>query len=286
MRSSEWLIAGYFLYVAVIATWFFTPASPATLKACGLAAVIIAIMFALARLPTRGVSYIRDIAPAIYALAAYREMNWFTPAVHAHRLEHIWIVWDRRILDGWHLRSAIESAGPLLAGFLELCYTLVYAVAVVSMLAIYANRRRDRVNLFWLAYLTGTLGAYGLFPYFPSEPPRTVFRGEDMPHLTTVFRELNLFIVGGYGIHSSVFPSAHVSLVLSAAWGLLAAIPERRWIGWTMAAYGILVAIATVYGRYHYAVDALAGIAVSFAALAVLAIALRYDRRSHASAAG
>ncbi len=283
MRSSEWLIAGYFVYVAAIAAWFFTPFSPVTWKTWAMAAVVIAIMFALSRFPKRAVSYARDLAPAIYALAAYREMNWFTPAVHAHRLEQTWIVWDRRILDGWHLRDAIESGGPLLAGFLELCYALVYAVAMISLLAIFANRRRDRVNLFWLAYLTGTLGAYGLFPYFPSEPPRTVFPGADMPHITTAIREFNLFIVGGYGIHSSVFPSAHVSLVLSAAWGLLAAIPGRRWIGWTMAAYGILVAIATVYGRYHYAVDALAGIVLSFAALVVLHVALKTGKRQYSS---
>jgi membrane-associated phospholipid phosphatase len=126
------------------------------------------------------------------------------------------------------------------------------------------------VNLFWLAYLVGTLGAYALFPYFPSEPPRTAFPGADMPRVTTAIREFNLFIVGGYGIHSSVFPSAHVSSALSAAWGLLAAIPQRRWIGWTMFAYGIVVAIATVYGRYHYAADGIAGIAVSLVALTVL----------------
>jgi membrane-associated phospholipid phosphatase len=115
-----------------------------------------------------------------------------------------------------------------------------------------------------------------MFPYFPSEPPRTAFPGADMPRVTTAIREFNLFIVGGYGIHSSVFPSAHVSSALSAAWGLLAAIPKRRWIGWSMFAYGILVAIATVYGRYHYAADGLAGIAVSLVALAMLRIRTRY----------
>ncbi len=274
MRSSEWLITGYFVYVAAIATWFFGPANPIAWKTYAMAAIVIATLFALSRFPKRGAAYVvRDFAPAAYTLAAYREMDYFTPAVHAHRLEQTWIVWDRRLLNGGHVRSAIESMGPLLPGFLELCYVLVYAVAVVSLLAIFENHRRDRVNLFWLAYLAGTLGVYALFPYFPSEPPRTVFPGADMPHIATAIREFNLFILGGYAIHSSVFPSAHVSSALSAGWGLLAAIPNRRWIGWNMTAYGILVAIATVYGRYHYAVDALAGIAVSLVALVVLTFA-------------
>jgi membrane-associated phospholipid phosphatase len=256
----------------VTATWFFQLRDPRLWKTWVLAAAIVAIVQILARFPKRGRSYTRDLAPIAYTLAAYREMDWFTPAVHAHRLERAWIVWDRRLLDDGHLRAAIESTGALLPGFLELCYGLVYAVALASLIAIFASRCRDRVNLFWLAYLVGTLGAYALFPYFPSEPPRTVFAGADMPRVTTAIREFNLFIVGGYGIHSSVFPSAHVSSALSAAWGLLAAIPKRRWIGWTMFAYGIVVAIATVYGRYHYAADGVAGIAVSLVALAVLRI--------------
>jgi membrane-associated phospholipid phosphatase len=282
VRSSEWVVAGFFIYVAVLstcfATWFLEPRDPTVWKTWALAAVIVGIIQILTRFPKRGQSYSRDLAPIAYTLAAYREMDWFTPSVHAHRLERAWIVWDRRILDGGHLRAAIESTGALLPGFLELCYGLVYAVALVSLIAIFASRCRDRVNLFWLAYLVGTLGAYALFPYFPSEPPRTAFPGADMPRVTTAIREFNLFIVGGYGIHSSVFPSAHVSSALSAAWGLLAAIPKRQWIGWLMFAYGIVVAVATVYGRYHYAADGLAGIAVSLAALAVLRLTVTEPR--------
>ena len=146
----------------------------------------------------------------------------------------------------------------------------MYAVAPVALWALFANGRRDRLNHFWLAYLAGTLGAYALFPYFPSEPPRTAFAGQDLPHIVTFLRRFNLWIVGHYGIHSSVFPSAHVSSAWSAAWGLLETLPEKRWIGWTMAAYGLAVAVASVYGRYHYAVDTVAGVLVSLLGLAAV----------------
>ncbi len=274
MRSSEWFVIGYFGYVWLLAAGFFGN-SPTTWKSLALAAALWIMIAILTRFPKHGESYTRDFAPIFYTLAAYREMNWFTPAVHAHRLERVWIVWDRKLLDGG-LRDAIESMGILLPGFLELCYAMVYAVGLVSVLAIFFALRRDRINFFWLAYLVGTLGVYAMFPFFPSEPPRVVFPNADLPHINTWIRDFNLFIVGGYGIHSSVFPSAHVSSALSAAWGLLATIPERKWIGWSMFAYGILVAIATVYGRYHYAVDGVAGIAVSLAALAALALQKRY----------
>ena len=171
------------------------------------------------------------------------------------------------LLDGCHLRAAIESAGVILPGILELCYLLVYGVGPWWCRGRHLARRRDGTDQLWTAYLAGTLGAYALFPYFPSDPPRTVFPDADLPHVITALRTLNLYIVGGYGIHSSVFPSAHVSSAFSAAWGLLKTIPEKRWIGWSYGRVCRMVSIATVYGRYHYGVDVLAGFAVSLLAI-------------------
>ena len=260
LRSSEWLLLAYFVYVALISPFFISPGLISIVRPLLVAAAATILVFRLAR----SESWSRDLAPLLLMLMAFREMDWFTPAIRDHHLERSWIVWDRMLLDHHGLRAAIESAGLLLPVFFELCYLLVYTVGFVAVWALLAHGRRDRLNKFWLIYLGGTLGAYALFPYFPSEPPRIVFAGADLPSIITDLRRFNLWILGNFSIHSSVFPSAHVSSALSAAWGLLATLPERRWIGWTMAAYGVCVAIATVYGRYHYAVDVAAGALLSF----------------------
>jgi membrane-associated phospholipid phosphatase len=267
VRSSERFLIGYFGYVAIAGTIFRVGIKPWLM----LAAITLAIA-----LLSRGKSVLRDLAPLAYTLAAYREMDWFTPATRDRHLEHAWIIWDRWLLDDLHLRTVVECAGFLFPTYLELCYGLVYAVGGVSIAVLFATRHRDRIDRFWMVYLIGTLGVYALFPYFPSEPPRIVFAGADLPHVLTAMRRLNLWIVGGYGIHSSVFPSAHVSSALSAAWALLALLPERRWIGFAMAFYGMSVAVATIYGRYHFAADAAAGIAISVIAGIV---AWQYARR-------
>jgi len=267
LRPYEWLIIVYYSYVAAIAP-IFIPKGEIRWLGAAVAATGAAILLGL----TRRYMILRDWIPIAFTLGAYREMNWFTPTVRDHHLELGWVVWDRRLLDIAHLRAVIESLGPLLPSLLEICYVLVYAIAPISLTILFLNSppslRRQRVNAFWFAYLAGTLGAYALFPYFPSDPPRVVFAGSDLPQIVTVFRRFNLAILGQYGIHSSVFPSAHVSAAFSCAWGLLIAMPDRRRYGWIVAAYALLVAMATVYGRYHYAADALAGFAVSFLAFA------------------
>ena len=266
LRSSEWLVIVYFAYVAVVALFYIRAPWRAWLLGVAVAGVLA--------IGTRCRPVVRDFLPLFATLAAYREMNWFTPAIRDYHLERAWVVWDRLLLDQYGLRAAIESTGRVLPEFLEVCYVLVYSVAPFALWALYANEKGKRVNHFWVAYLAGTLGAYALFPFFLSEPPRTAFPGADMPHVKAVVRAFNMAITGGYGIHSSVFPSAHVSSAFSAAWALLAILPGKRRIGWSFAGYGVCVAVATIYGRYHFAVDAVGGLAISLLAF----VALRLDR--------
>src|SRR5581483_2688537 len=94
---------------------------------------------------------------------------------------------------------------------------------------------------------------------------------EFAPGIVTPVRTFNLWIVSGAGIHSSVFPSAHVSAAFSAAFALLLCLPRKKWAGWSMFAYACSVAVATIYGC-HYAVDALAGFAIA----AIAAVIVRF----------
>jgi len=285
LRSSEWLLIGYFGYVAAIIRAF--PLDP-QVKWLALAVFVLVasqlVVFAVAESfgSQEFFSIARDWIPLALTLIAYREMDWFAPLPRNNDLELHWLEWDRRLLYDAGLQRAIEWLGAWLPGYLELCYLLVYAVGVFSVAVLYAQRRRELVNRLLVMYLAGTLLAYALFPYFPSDPPRTLFGGSDMPNIVTPLRQFNLWIVSGYGIHSSVFPSAHVSSAFSAAWGLLWLLPDKKRFGLLMLAYAVSVAVATVYGRYHYAADATAGFGVSvIAALMILLFSLRRPRRPH-----
>ena len=273
LRSSEWVLLSFFLYVAIVSIWFhpisthrWLPFWVLTAAACLICFLSIGEM----RGPRWFFSYTRDWAPLALTLTAYREMDWFTPRQHDFRLENAWVVYDRLLLDGWGARSIIESTGALLPGYFECCYLLVYAVGPFTIAMVYVFDKRGIVDRVLVIYLAGTLGAYALFPYFPSAPPRTVFPSADLPRVMTPLREFNLWLLGGYGIHSSVFPSAHVSSAFAAAWAMLSLVREKKWLGWLMLGYAVSVAIATVYGRYHYAVDAAAGFAISVAAFALI----------------
>jgi membrane-associated phospholipid phosphatase len=278
LRSAEWLLLVYFGYVAAISPRF--PLGPQINWRPFLVEALVCALF-LALVCGRGVAFsmARDWVPVGLILVAYREMDWFSVLPRNLHLEFTWVAWDRTILYQGGLQRAIESLGRLGPVYLELCYLLVYAVAPFVVAILYIEHRRERVNGVLFLYLLGTLLAYALFPYFPSDPPRAAFGGTDLPNIFTAVRRLNLWLVGGYGIHSSVFPSAHVSSAFSAAWALLAYLPERRRIGLGMLFYAVSVALGTVYGRYHYAADAAAGMAISLIPGAMILLARRLRAR-------
>ena len=218
--------------------------------------------------PRKWLSITRDWAPLSLILLAYREMGWLALPHGGHASEAHWIVWDRAILGGG-ARAAIEVLGPVLPSVLEIAYALVYALAPFSIAILYLHGRRNQVDRFLFVFSVGVLLCYAQFPFWPSDPPRAVFVGEDLPSYNTLFRQFNLWMLGNYGIHTSVFPSAHVAGAFAAAFGMRRAAPKVRWVSRFLFVMAVLIAVATVYGRYHYVADATAGFAVAAFAVAL-----------------
>jgi membrane-associated phospholipid phosphatase len=271
IRWPERVILGFLIYAAAIA--LVLPAAPPVRNLVVLLNLALILTYGALlhfdysrRMLATGV--IRDWLPLGLILIAYREMGWLASPHHGHALEAHWVIWDRLVLRGG-ATAAIEAFGPILPSALEIAYALVYALAPFSIAVLYLYGRRARVDTFLFIFALGVLLCYAQFPFWPSDPPRVVFFGQDFPAYDTVFRRFNLWMVGNYGIHTSVFPSAHVAGAFSAAFGMRQALPEHKWVSRFLYVMALLIAAATVYGRYHYFADAGAGILVAVGVLAL-----------------
>jgi membrane-associated phospholipid phosphatase len=269
-RRSELFFSAFFIYAAGVALARPIPQETRTfIVTLNLALLFWFGLFAWAH-AGRGfvlLDHVRDWYPVPLILLAYREMGWMALPHTSLAFEDAWIGWDRWLL-GHGFRAAVEAFGPVGPNLLELAYLLVYVVPVAGLVVLYWRGARDRVDDYFSILLFGTLTAYALYPWFPSEPPRLVFPEADLPRMT-LLRTLNLKILGEYGIHTSVFPSGHAAAAFSAAFALLRVLPKQRRHGWRMLALAVLIAAGTVYGRYHFAVDTLAGFLLASLAWAV-----------------
>ena len=265
VRPTEWILFVFLLYAPALTLFLPAPDGLRTrLVFLNLPVLLVyaGLIFLDLALPRRAIGIIRDWLPLAMILLAYREMGWFALPHKLTLLESRWVAWDRLVLDHG-ARQLVESLGPLIPSILEISYALVYALPPFALAILYLYGRRERAGQFLTFVLLSVILCYALFPFLPSEPPRVVFAGLDLPSYDTVFRRFNLWMLGNYGIHTGVFPSAHVAGAFSAAFGLRLAMPERKWVYRSLFVIALLIAVATVYGRYHYLADAACGAVVA-----------------------
>jgi len=159
VRWSEWVIIAFLIYAAA-AGEILPVASPVASLVVLLNSAVILSYALLIRCDsgkrTLAIGIVRDWLPLGLILLAYREMGWFALPHRGHALETRWVMWDRAFLHRG-ATAVIEAFGSLMPSALEISYSLVYALAPLSVAILYLYRRRDRVNRLLFIFALGVL---------------------------------------------------------------------------------------------------------------------------------
>jgi membrane-associated phospholipid phosphatase len=109
--------------------------------------------------------------------------------------------------------------------------------------------------------LLGGFACYGPLPWLISSPPRV--RDAEAQHDAGGLRLLNLHILRRASHGFNTFPSGHVAVSVAAALVVLELSPPA---GAAALVASFAIAAGAVAGRYHYAIDVIAGALVGAAA--------------------
>ena len=262
VRPAERVAAAYFAYLAAIGFVLHAgePGRLALLIGSALLILAACVMESWRPRPWSGIA--RHWVLLSLILPGYWALEWVSRSP-LHELQSAWLGWDRVLTHSAGLRWAIESAGPVFPFVLETAYLLLYAIPPVSLGIVYAVAGRRCGDRYLLMLLLGTFAAYTLIPLFPVVSPRTAFPGADSPAVQTMPRAINVWMLDHLDNATSVFPSGHVAVAFSSAFGLMTVVRHRRRVWLTAFGIAVLVYAATIYGRYHYSVDGLMSIVLA-----------------------
>lgn len=159
-----------------------------------------------------------------------------------------------------------EWMGPFITPFLtttlQLCYTSYYFLPVALCLMLYFAGEEDAFDRVVFGIVFGFFVSYVGYILVPALGPRLfipdafthdLMRG---PLAEAIDGTLNLL----EGVNRDAFPSGHTEIVLII---LYYAWRYRRWYFWATLPVITGLIIATIYLRYHYAVDVIAGAALA-----------------------
>lgn len=149
-----------------------------------------------------------------------------------------------------------------LSEFLHLAY-IAYLLLIPAVLITLVRQRRERdLALFATSVMATFIPCYLVFILFPVRGPYYYFGPIDPARLGALFPQLAHGILEGASSAGSAFPSSHVAAAI-CVW-LVGRRFYPRW-DWLLLVEAGAVIVGTVYGGFHYAIDALAGLLVGIA---------------------
>lgn len=240
----------YFTYVAAVALVLRGLTPTARVRACASAA--LGVMLALLGTYTSLFWLRLVVLPPLTLLVGYWSSGflWVKPMA---RVECFFVR-----SDAWLRVSQIAARLPRsLSELLEICYVGVYPLVPIALalyLALTPNPDADR---FWTVMLGSDLICYAMLPWVQTRPPRAL---EPSPPWRSTVRAFNVKLLGETSIGVNTVPSGHAAEAFAAAL-LLSSSPWPVAAGMWLAAFGVTA--GAVFGRYHFAVDALVGWAVA-----------------------
>jgi len=256
LHAPEYVALAYFLYLFCFSI-LRQLSAPRVLFLTVWPALLLVAWRAASRSSAPWVRILREWCTLGLILVGYWALAWFA-AKPRDDWQQALVTLDRLLLDQLGLRAWLEAGGAGVPNVLETVYLLLYAIPGISLIVQYVygvHPLARRRYLFIL--LLGTFTAYSLLPHFPLVTPRLAFPSADLPHFQGLARQINTWVLDRYDISTGVFPSGHVAVAFSSAFGLFSVLRGRRRVWLAAFATATLVYLATVYGRYHFAVDGL-----------------------------
>jgi membrane-associated phospholipid phosphatase len=214
--------------------------------------------------PSAGIlRVIRDCHPLMLFPLLYKEVEVLAAAIGNWRLTAAIPAWESALFAGQpSLYLSERLAFVPLSEYLHFCY-LSYVIVIPSVTAYwYVSGRRAAFGELLLMLSTVLLGSYLFFILLPVDSPYYLSQRLGPPLSGHFFFDLVHQMSALGGARGGAFPSAHVSGAVVVS---LVAWRHQRRLAYLLVPITGSVIIATVYGRFHYVLDTLAGAALAIA---------------------
>jgi membrane-associated phospholipid phosphatase len=200
----------------------------------------------------------RNWYPVFYVATCYKEMALFIPAMGRPDADQRLADIDYRI---WQANPTVwleKIYSPLLTEFLQVVYTLFVPAVLLVAYLLWRKRRFGEFQYYAFLIAVGFLTSYVGYLMVPARGPRFLLK--HLQHIPLqglwLFQGMQSALDRLESAHYDCFPSGHTELTILAWWG--SRMVSNRLFK-VYFAYTPLIIFATVYLRYHYSIDVLAG---------------------------
>jgi membrane-associated phospholipid phosphatase len=245
------------VYLSLVAwpVWRFARSSGETLPLLAHLAILGYTLLLLAA-PARARRAAMDWLVLTIGPVMYVELRWIIAGVGLPHRDAWAIAWERALFPTNPSATLAPRFSSLaLSEALHLAYAAYYLLVYLPPIALYLRGRRDA----FMATVLALTIVYGIcfvtYAAFPVDGPRYLVGPAAAPDGPV--RAFVLALLDQGSSRGTAFPSSHVAASVVSS---LCALQYQRRVGVFIAVVTAALTVATVYGGFHYAVDALVGV--------------------------
>lgn len=218
--------------------------------------------FAL-RFPRTAMS-IGDWYPLVLVPAIYMELAVLNQAVFGGRyFDNVIIRWEQAVFHTQPSRT-LAPAAPFrpLSEVLHAAYLSYYLIVMAPPVILALQRRWAEFREMVFTVMFAFFAHYLFFVYFPVQGPRYLFPPPGSGQAEGPAFRLAHEVLQAGSSQGSAFPSSHVGVSVAQAANMLRFLPRLAPL---VIVLTLGLGTGAVYGGFHYAIDALAGLALGTA---------------------
>lgn len=258
------VLVAYLIATGLLAAATLTPVG-AALAAAHAAGAGTVLWLGGKPLPTnRPLRFLRLLLPVLITPLLYTELQTLNQLVAPGYYDPTVQGWEEALF-GLQLSVEAARAAPWtwLSELLHLGYFSYYLVVPAAAVGAYLASGDEGLERYVVTVAVAFYLCYLCFAVFPVTGPRYLFPAPSGAAADGPFYALVHAVLEAGSSKGTAFPSSHVAAALAA---LLAVRRETKAWFRALLPFVVLLAMGTVYGRFHYGVDVLAGIAVALLA--------------------
>lgn len=264
LLPADYLLVAYFIATGVMAALSGTTIG---LSLAGAHLVGVGFVFAVARLPfpSNGfLAFLRLAYPVAFTPLLYGELATLNQLVFPGYFDLNVQAWEAALFGEQLSVVASEWYDALwYSEAIHFGYFSYYGLVPGGLIAVFLLKGDAALGRAAFTVALAFYICYLCFAVFPVAGPRYEFAGiTGTPTEGAVFQLVHTILEGGSS-KGTAFPSSHVAATVSA-W--LAVGRESRRTFLVMAPFVIALTWGTVYGRFHYGIDAGVGLLVAVVA--------------------
>jgi membrane-associated phospholipid phosphatase len=265
----EWVTFGYLAWILSLLLASHNNLAHAAKYAAlhvALAAAIAQLAWSAARSQSLWLQFLRHWYPLPLYIFFFEELQALVHAIFPGWFDRWLIEFDYNLAGVDPSVWLARFANPALNDAMQFAYMTYFLYLVILPAILYI--KKDRAA-FWTVMVSTAIAHYSVYiiaVLFPIESPYFALATLNPTPLKGGALTATIELIEHFGrVHGAAFPSAHVA---GSTVAILASRRYKPWLFWLCLPFFVAMCIATVYGRYHYVADVLAGLAVGAAGLA------------------